>query len=145
MTHCDKVEEKLSGYLDNELTQQDNQFVTVHIQSCENCQKTYSDLLDMQSEIREIKTDGGEEAALEKIMNDLSSKQSQQWGWVLIIIAAAIVIAVSVFQFIFNNGNSLYENIIIILFGVGGLLLFVSVIKQRIIAAKSDKYKDINL
>ena len=54
------VGELLSGFVDGELTQQDNQFVNVHIQSCDNCQKTYSELLEMQTGIREIKTDGAQ-------------------------------------------------------------------------------------
>jgi len=145
MTQCQKVEEKLSGYLDGELTQQESQQVRLHIESCESCQQLHTELLSLQKDIKAIHSDGGEEAALEKVMNDLGAKQTQQWGWMLVIIASALMVIYSFYGFIIDNDMTSFEKIMFSLLGIGGVLLFISVVRQRIIASKTDKYKDINL
>ena len=145
MTQCDKIEEKLSGYLDGELTQQEAQRVSVHIDTCESCKQLHAELLGLQKDIKTIHSDGGEEAALEKIMQDLGARQSQQWGWMLFIVGAVMMMGYSIFIFIISNELNSFEKFGFGFLGLGGLLLFVSVLRQRIIAAKTDKYKDINL
>jgi len=145
MTHCEKVAEKLSGYIDGELTQQQSQQVRLHIDNCDSCSKLQNELIEMQSDIKTLKAADCEEAALEKIMQDLGAQKSQQWGWMFIIIGSLLMMAYSFFQFIVSTEMHSFEKIIIGLLGVGGLLLFVSVLKQRLIAMKNDKYKDINL
>jgi len=47
--------------------------------------------------------------------------------------------------FFMNDDINSFEKITAFLLGAGGLLLFFSVLRQRLIAAKTDKYKDINL
>ena len=145
MTQCQKVEEKLSGYIDGELTQQQSQQIRIHIEGCETCQQIHSELLSLQKDIKTIHSDGGEEAALEKIMNDLGAKQTQQWGWMLVIIGSVLMMIYSLYGFIVDNGMTSFEKIMFSLLGIGGAMLFISVVRQRMIASKTDKYKDINL
>ena len=78
-------------------------------------------------------------------MQDLGARQSQQWGWMLFIVGAVMMMGYSIFQFIISNDLNSFEKFGFSFLGLGGLLLFVSVLRQRIIAAKTDKYKDINL
>ncbi|MCK5664578.1 MAG: zf-HC2 domain-containing protein [Thiotrichaceae bacterium] len=145
MTQCDKVENLLSGYLDGELTQQESQQVRIHIESCESCKQLYAELRNQQKAIQSIHVDVGEEAALQKIMNDLGARQTQKWGWIFIIFASVLMILFSVSAFIISNDMSIFEKLMLSLFCIGGMLLFGSVLRQRIIASKTDKYKDINL
>lgn len=145
MTQCQEVEEKLSGYIDGELTQQESQQIRIHIEGCEICQQIHSELLSLQKDIKTIHSDGGEEAALEKIMNDLGAQQTQQWGWMLVIIGSVLMVIYSLYGFIVDNGMTSFEKIMFSLIGIGGILLFISVVRQRMSASKTDKYKDINL
>jgi len=145
MTQCNEIEEKLSGFMDGELTQQQSQQVRVHIEACDNCQQLHTQLLEIQKDIKTINSNGGEEAALEKIMNDLGSQQTQQWGWMFVIIGSTLMIMYSFYAFIIDNQMTSFEKIMFSFLGIGGVLLFASVVRQRMIAFKTDKYKDINL
>ena len=145
MQQCKQLAEKLSGYIDGELTQQASQQVRLHIESCKDCQQLHSDLLDMQVDIKNITTTGGEDAALENIMKDTTATNTQHWGWILLISGSIALMGVSVYQFIMSNELSVFEKLITGSMGLGGFLLFLSVVRQRLIALKTDKYKDINL
>ena len=145
MNQCHRVEEKLSGYLDGELTQQDSQLVRIHIETCERCKQLHSELFNLQQQIKIIPNNGGEEAALAKITEDLAAQQKQQWGWRFFIIGAVMMMAYSGIVFLFNNGLNSFEKWAVGFLAIGVLLLFLSILRQRRIASKTDKYKDINL
>ena len=145
MTHCNEVAEKLSGYIDGELTQQQAQQVSVHVEECLSCGQLHSELLSMQAKIKTIKTEGGEEAALEKIMQDPDAQQKQKWGWLLLITGTVMIMGFALIEFILSSELSMFEKFASGFLWIGGLLLFLSVLRQRAIATKTDKYKDINL
>ena len=145
MTHCNEVAEKLSGYIDGELTQQLAQQVSVHVEGCHSCSQLHTELLSMQANIKTIKTEGGEEAALEKIMQDPNAQQKQKWGWVLLITGAVMIMGYVLIEFILSSELSTFEKFASSFLWIGVLLLFLSVLRQRAIAKKTDKYKDINL
>ncbi len=145
MNQCNEVKERLSGYLDGELTQQNSQLVKVHLESCDECHQLHQELSDLKNKIKTIETDTGEEADLNKIINDLGAKQSQHWGWLMLIIGYVMLVGYAIVQFLIDNQLNTFEKTATFLLGIGGLLLFYSVLRQRLIAIKTDKYKDINL
>ncbi|MCP4411466.1 MAG: zf-HC2 domain-containing protein [Gammaproteobacteria bacterium] len=145
MNQCNEVKEKLSGYLDGELTQQKSQLIRVHLESCNECKQLHQELSDLQNKIKTITADTAEEAELDKIINDLGAKQSQHWGWIMLIIGYVMLAGYAIVKFLIDNQLNTFEKIATFLLGLGGLLLFYSVLRQRLIALKTDKYKDINL
>ncbi len=145
MSSCEHVSEKMSGFIDNELTQQESQKIRVHIEQCKSCSQLHADLMDMQSKIKSIQSDGGEEAALEKIMEDLGAKKTQNWGWIFVVIGSVMMMGYASMNILSEIDLTTFEGFFSTLIGLGGLLLFISVIRQRMVASKTDKYKDINL
>ncbi len=66
-------------------------------------------------------------------------------GWMLLI--AGLLVAGAVFLFAFLTDNSislLYKVLMAAIYGGLGLL-FVSVLRQRLIERKTDKYKDVEI
>jgi len=145
MIKCDEVAEKLSGFIDRELTQQQAQEIGLHIDNCDGCGKLHSDLLNLQTDIKKIHIEGGDEVLLEKILQDPGAQQTQQWGWMLFIIGSSIMVVYAIYEFLINTELTSFEKMAIGFLGIGGLLLLISVIRQRLIASKTDKYKDINI
>jgi len=145
MKQCNDVKEKLSGYLDGELTQQDSQQVRVHLEGCDECAKLHQELFDLKKKIKTVESDNGEAVELDKIINDLGAKQTQHWGWIMVIIGYVMIVGYAIVTFLIDNQLNTFEKIATFLLGIGGLLLFYSVLRQRLIALKTDKYKDINL
>jgi predicted anti-sigma-YlaC factor YlaD len=142
---CHHVEELLTGYLDAELTQQESQRVAVHIEECPDCRQTYRQLQQLQQAVQETPYPNLEQEALETVMNDLTSRSVQGIAWFALSAGLAMIIALAVYAFWIDTGMSWYEKLAMSLVWGGGIGLFVSVLRQRLIARKTDKYRRVKL
>ncbi len=143
---CHKTQELISGYLDQELTQQQNQLVRVHIESCDNCNAVYQDLKAMKDSIGNLQYPDCEEQKMEKILQEPIAKKISIAGWVLITIPLTILFIYHLVTIFTIGSFSLFSmKTIILLIEAGVLLLFIGVLRQRLIARKSDKYKNVKL
>ena len=139
------VEELLTGYLDAELTQQESQRVSVHIEQCADCRKTYHELQQLQHAVHETHYPNLEQEAMDKMMNDMTSRTIQGVAWFALSAGLAMIIAFAVYAFWIDTGMSWYEKLAMSLIWGGGIGLFVSVLRQRLIARKTDKYRRVKL
>ena len=78
-------------------------------------------------------------------MDDLGVKLSRGIGWVLLIGAAVIIGGFIVLQFLTDPGITGTWKFIIGAFYVGLLGLFISVLRQRLLERKTDRYKDVEI
>ena len=142
---CQHTEELLTGYLDGELTQQESQRVAVHIEQCEDCRKTLRQLQQLQQAVQETQYPNLEQEKLETMMNDLTSKSLQGIAWFALSAGLAMIIAFAVYAFWIDTGMPWYHKLAMSLIWGGGIGLFVSVLRQRLIALKTDKYRRVKL
>ena len=139
------VGEQLSGYIDGELTQQDRQRVERHCEQCDTCREQLNELRDLRERMGRARLSPIGEDQWRETMNDPSVQTTRSIGW-LLFIAGCIGLAFLVLHvFFFDAGLSIQEKL---LFGAlyGGLgVLLASVIRQRWIESKTDKYKDVEI
>ena len=144
--NCEQIEIQISGYLDNELTQQQSQQVRLHIETCEHCDKIHRDLIKVKEQMGKLSYPKTDEQVLDEISNDLTATSTQGIGWVLVLIAAIIAAIMGFYEFFTAPGEGwTSERIISVLFAIGGIFLFISVLRQRIISYKTDKYKKVKI
>jgi len=79
-------------------------------------------------------------------MNDATVSTSRGIGWLLFIGGLLIAASLGIYEF-FREWSSMPIIVRLIVCGVYGglLLLFVSVLRQRLIEHKTDKYKDVEI
>ncbi len=139
------VGEQLSGYIDGELTQQQRQQVERHCAVCAQCHADLQALRDLRERIAgaalsPIGTDQWREN-----MSDSSVETSRALGWILFIVGALAIGVVLVFGFLMDDGVSLGMKAILIAVYGGLAALLYSVLRQRLIERKTDKYKDVEI
>ena len=78
-------------------------------------------------------------------MNDLTSKSLQGVAWFALSAGLAMIIAFAVYAFWIDTGMPWYHKLAMSLIWGGGIGLFVSVLRQRLIARKTDKYRRVKL
>lgn len=142
---CDEMQELLSGYLDGELTQQQSQRVHLHIQNCLSCRAMYDDLKTMKQGIASMEKQTLSEKELQRLMTDKTATSSAWIGWLLLIGSLSVVLAIVVYQFFMNDQTSLWIKLLVSAFYGGIAFLFLSVLRQRWIARKTDRYKGVDL
>ncbi len=146
MKLCAKTQELISGYLDHELTQQENQQVRVHLETCQECQAVYHDLKTIKTSMGKLEYPECEEQKMDKILQDPTANKISIVGWLLVIIPLAILFIYHLYTIFTVGGFSLFSiKTIILLLEAGALLLFIGVLRQRLIARKTDKYRKVKL
>ena len=145
---CKAVHEKLSGYIDGELTQQDTQFVRVHLSQCNECQETLNDVLASRGHLKNalLSTPGDSDGKfLVPAKTDKPSMVLQWLGWPLLIIGALLITTFLGWQFLVDDSVPVWVRIASLSILSGTILLLIAVLRQRLISQKTDKYKGVSL
>jgi hypothetical protein len=144
--HIDEhVVEQLSGYVDGELTQQQRQRVDVHCASCTECAKDLRELQELRESIGSARLSNKNQDAWREMMNDTTVQTTRGIGWLLLIGGVLVCMGIGVFVFLFGSSVGLVEKLIVSAIYGGLALLFYSVLRQRLIERKTDKYKDVEI
>lgn len=139
------VNEMLSGFVDGELTQQQRQRVTLHCEACEECQEILENLRDLRKRVGKARLSEVGEDKWRENMSESTTKTTRSIGWLLFIGGLLMVATYGIFTFLFGTDISLGEKLIAIAIYGGLATLFVSVLRQRLIERKTDKYKDVEI
>ncbi len=144
--HIDEhVGEQLSGYIDGELTQQARQRVQVHCGNCDECAASLAELRALRERVgKSHLSEFGQDTWREK-MNDAVVTASQGLGWLLLIGSLLAGAGIAIVMFFADADTSLDQKLVIGGGYLGLALLFVSVLRQRLLERKSDKYKDVEI
>lgn len=78
-------------------------------------------------------------------MNDTTVKATRGIGWLLLIGGVLLAFGFAVYEIVTDAAISTMERLIIGGIYGGLLLLFLSVLRQRLIEKKTDKYKDVEI
>ncbi len=141
----EEINELLSGYLDNELTQQQSQRVALYLQKSEACRETLEQMQQLRSAIQGSETPELEADRIDAIMNDPKAKLAENLGWVALIIGVSIALAYATVEFFSASDISTAEKIVTSLIWGGLSGIFIAVVRQQLIARKTDKYKGVKL
>jgi anti-sigma factor RsiW len=133
----------LSGYLDQVLTQEEAQRVRVHLEDCGSCRTLVEELKTMRnvamtSEFRVPSDDQWDERP-----RGAASGVAFGVGW-LILIVWAVGVAGFALGCVWQGTESLLEKLIVFGGASGGVLLFVSVLIDRLRIRKTDRYRRVS-
>ena len=139
------VGEMISGYLDGELTQQQSQCVDLHVGACGECARLLEELRALRARMGDSHLSSKQEDAWREEMDDPTVQLTRGIGWLLLIGAGLIIAGAVVVLFWTDSGITTGWKLVIGAFYLGLAGLFVSVIRQRLIERKTDKYKDVEI
>lgn len=139
------VGELLTGFVDGELTQQQRQRVDLHCQQCEQCRENLASLLELRERIGEAHLSEVGEDKWRETMKDQTVQTSRGIGWILFIAGLLVIGAIALFDFISDSGMSILMKLTVAAIYGGLAVLLFSVLRQRLIERKTDKYKDVEI
>lgn len=141
----DHVGELLSGFVDGELTQQQSQRVSLHVESCAECGAALQSIREMRDRVGAAVLSGIDRDAWRENMKDATVTATRGIGWLILIGAALVGVGAFLIAFLGDPGIGFREKMIFGGIYGGLLLLFISVLRQRLIERKTDKYKDVEI
>lgn len=142
----DHVGELLSGFIDGELTQQDRQRVQLHIDGCKKCGADVDELRLLRQTVGKARLSRLDDDVWREAMDDTMVKASGGIGWLLVVGAVLLGAGLGVYELVSSPSSmSLLEKMIVGGVYGGMLLIFISVLRQRLIERKTDRYKDVEI
>lgn len=137
--------EKLSGYLDGELTQQEAQKVGLLIETDADYKQLYDELSAMRVEVQSLSLQEQELEHLDKLFQEPVAKTTRIFGLALIAITSVVIIGLTLYLIFTHPELGMLEKSLVGMLGGGTLLLLISVIRQRLISLKKDKYRGVKI
>lgn len=135
----------ISGYLDGELTQQQRQRVDVHLAVCADCSNRLAELAALRKRVSGARLSQVGDDAWREQMNDMTVKVSRGVGWLLFLGGLLLIAGFGIYQFVIDTSMELLFKLMISAVYLGLGALFVSVLRQRLVERKSDKYKNVEI
>lgn len=135
----------LSGYIDGELTQQQAQRVRVHCDSCADCSKQLDQLAGLRREVGKTRLSPLSDDIWREHMKEPTVELTRGLGWILFILGVLGASGIAVYEFVIDTGVETHVKVITSLVWLGLGALLVSVLRQRLVERKTDKYKDVEI
>lgn len=135
----------LSGFVDGELTQQQRQFVSLHCDGCETCREELARLKEVRERVGKAALSAAGEDQWRETMDDSTVQLTRGIGWLIFIIGLLAIAGAGLVAFILSNELSTGMKLIFVGIYGGLALLLISVLRQRLIERKTDKYKDVEI
>ena len=138
------VGELLSGYLDGELTHQQSQRVRVHCDACAQCRAELDELAALRERVGAADLAANEIDWSEKV-SDATDQATRGLGWVLFIVGVVGLTAWGVYEFVIDTSIDPFYKVLTGAVYLGLAVLFVNVLRRRIMESKTDKYNNVEI
>jgi anti-sigma factor RsiW len=144
MNVCDRTfdEALLSGYLDGELIQGDEQRVRLHLEGCEACRRELESLAAVREATMTTRFEEPEDRQWSEKGRSAASQGLRRLGWTVLVAWGVAVLVYGGYLFLTGPERPLVK--LLVFAGIAGLvMLLLSVVIDRIRDARSDRYRGV--
>lgn len=132
----------LSGHLDRELTQADDQRTRLHVEDCPDCRRQLADIANVREATMNTQFAPPKDDSWNEDPKGALSTTSRGLGWLFLILWLVGVAGIALWGLLTTPGDLLVK--ILVLSGLlGGALLFLSVLIDRLRTMKTDRYRRV--
>jgi len=144
---CAETRILITGLVDKEITDIQKQDLFAHLESCKACQKTYESFVQLKKETSEMKFNKLPEVYWDEYWTHVYNRIERGLSWIFVSIGLIILLGYGSYQ-VMQDFYLNPEEPILIKMGVGVLtagmiILFISVLREKLMIRKVDKYRSI--
>jgi hypothetical protein len=144
---CDELALKIMALVDDELPEDEKKQICAHIKTCTTCAREYASLTKLKGVTGEMKMKKLPEFYWDEYWQHIYNRIERGISWLLISIGTIIILGYVLWQALGEliadeQINPLVKGGIFILL-IGVLILLVSVIREKIMVRKVDRYREV--
>lgn len=144
---CKQAEVLMMGLLDNELSEKQHQDIQTHLAECKACSAKFESYKNLKKDTKKMKFKNLPEVYWDEYWQNVYNRIERGVGWIFFSIGAIILLIFAgyeIFQeFFLNPEEPIGIKIGMGFFGVGLIVLFVSVLREKLMIRKVDKYRSV--
>ena len=144
---CEQAEMLVMGLLDNELSKEETQAVEQHLASCSRCASKYESFKNLKKDTSEMKFKSLPEVYWDEYWQHVYNRIERSIGWIFFSVGAIIISIITGYtilqEYFLNPEEPLGIKIGVGLLGIGTIVLFVSVLREKLMVRSVDKYRSI--
>lgn len=137
---CHTIEPMLSGYVDNELTAAERRRAEAHLEHCGACRKVLEEMEQLTAVTAPMRVAEPPEEVWETFLDNVYNRLERRTGWVFFLFGAMALSAFALYHYVYDPWTSPVNKALFALPISGLAVLFVSVWRQRLFVAKTDRY-----
>ncbi len=141
---CDQKKMLLTGYIDGELTETQQGDLQEHLDCCPNCRQELAQLKSLSEELAMLKFYEPTDAELERYWSGVYNRLERGLGWVFFSIGSIVLLSYGSFkmieQLIADPTVALAVKIGTVALMLGLVMLFISILRERLQVRRADKY-----
>ena len=139
----EEMEVLLSGYLDDELTQQQRQRVENLLDRDEEYRRLLIELEQVKHQAEALTYATPSSGEWSRIEKSILQNFSRKLGWMVLWVWASLVSVYAGYEYAMNPNEPVIQKLIVFGLFLGIGLLFVSVWSQRMQESRTDRYKGV--
>ena len=144
MTDCEDLKPQMMSYLDGELSDEERRRFESHLSTCARCAEELAGFREMKERLAMLKFREPTDVELEQYWRRVYNRMERGIGWILFSLGTVLVLSYAalmlVKEFISDSQAPLIVRIGVVGLVVGGVALFVSVLRERLTVRKADRY-----
>lgn len=131
----------LSGYLDDELPPEQRDEVEAHLAACPACQRELDDMRRLfWGTTAAFAASSLPEDTWEDFLDNVYNRLERNTGWAVFIIGALCLVLFGIYVFVREPWTNALVKVLLATPVAGLAILFISVLRQRLESAKTDRY-----
>jgi predicted anti-sigma-YlaC factor YlaD len=132
----------ISGYLDGELVQQDDQRVRLHLEGCAECRAIADGMRKVKEATMTSEFQIPEDTQWDEKPRGSISAFVSRFGWTIAIVWVVAIVGYGIWQ-VATDAENLLEAVLVFGLWAGFGLVFLSVLIDRLKTFKTDPYRRI--
>jgi Putative zinc-finger len=143
MNDCEKYRPLIVGLLDKELPAEDIHNLNTHLNRCESCRKEFDEMEEVSEKLTLPSFKEPEDEILDQLWKSPYSRFTRNAGILLVSAGYLCLVGYGLYVFIVNKNEAILPKTAIMALIIGFLILFFSIIRERMKTYKKDIYKEI--
>ncbi len=144
---CQRARELMMRQVDGVITPEEQTALEAHLRQCPRCQQDFTDIQHTKEVTNAMKKELLPDMAWDEYWQHLYNRLERGIAWILISVGLIIILGYAAVDFlrevVFNPQMGLLERIGITSLVVGSIVLLISVIREKLMTRKVDKYREI--
>ena len=147
MNH-EEIKNLLAVYPEGELSDEEKHRVEKHLAECPECQKEFDEFHHLEEVLSEMKLREPSTELWEAYWSSVYNRMERRAGWIVFSVGLIILLCFGTYQALKDMlGNTNIPTILVVgllTFVCGGIILFVSILKEQLFCRKRERYKEIS-